>query len=102
MERVIEPEWLDVLPAEDPRARRSRGDLRRINWCMNNAGLVARALRPLSSPRRVLDIGAGDGAFALSVAKRLSWHGTEFILVDRMGELAAPIEDGFRAMAWAR
>ena len=28
VERVIEPEWLDDLPADDPRARRSRGDLR--------------------------------------------------------------------------
>jgi hypothetical protein len=35
--RRLEGEWLDELPADDPRARRSRADLRRINAIMGNA-----------------------------------------------------------------
>lgn len=98
MERVIEPEWLDALPADDPRAQRSRGDLRRINWFMNSAGMVARALREFPAPKRVLDVGAGDGAFALRLATTLQWRNTEFILVDRNGDIAPPVRDSFRAM----
>ncbi len=39
--RRVQPEWLDELPADDPRARRSRRDLARINALMGNAALVA-------------------------------------------------------------
>jgi|ERR1043166_3343224 SAM-dependent methyltransferase len=97
MERLIEPEWLDVLPADDPRARHSRGDLRRINWFMNNVSLVARTLKDLPIPKRVLDVGAGDGTFALAIAERLAWKGTEIILVDRAGELPGSIRERFAA-----
>ena len=44
--RVLEPEWLDELPPQDPRAVRSRADLRRVNWLMGNARLIARVLSP--------------------------------------------------------
>jgi len=98
VERVIEPEWLDALRADDPRAQRSRGDLRRLNCFMNSAGLIGRALRQFPAPKRVLDVGAGDGAFALRVATRRQWRNTELILVDRNGDIAAPVRDSFRAM----
>lgn len=98
MERVIEPEWLDELPADDPRAVRSRGDLRRLNWLMNHAGIIAQALRPLPKPRRILDVGAGDGTFALRLATKLRCRKTEFILVDRNGEISPSVRDGFRAL----
>ena len=39
--RVLEPEWLDALPHEDPRARRSRRDLVRVNALMGNDRIVA-------------------------------------------------------------
>ena len=45
--RRLEREWLDELPADDPRARRSRADLRRINAIMGNARIVASALKSL-------------------------------------------------------
>ena len=98
MERVIEPEWLDALPADDPRAQRSRGDLRRLNWFMHSAGIIGRAFREFPAPKRVLDVGAGDGAFALRLATRLQWRNTEYILVDRNGDIAPPVRESFRAM----
>ena len=98
MERDVEPEWLDELPPDDPRARQSRADLRRINWLMNNAGLIASEMRKIPNLTRVLDLGAGDGSFALRLAQKLARRNTEFILVDRIGGLSARVREGFSAV----
>lgn len=97
VERVIEPEWLDALAADDPRARRSRGDLRRLNWLMDSAGIVRRALKGFPKPRRILDVGAGDGTFALCVAAQCKWSDSEFLLVDCRTEIDATVRERFRA-----
>ena len=98
MERVLEPEWLDTLPADDPRAIRSRADLRRLNWLMNNASTIARVLQEVPSARRILDVGAGDGAFALRLAGKLQGHATEFVLADRIGDLPPRVREGFTSL----
>ena len=90
MERFLEPELLDALPGNDSRAQGSRRDLRRINAWMGNARLVAAWLAGparLSPPQRLVDLGAGDGAFLLRLASRLPMlgAGTELVLVDRCG-----------------
>jgi hypothetical protein len=104
--RRVEPEWLDTLPALDPRALRSRRDLARVNALMGNARLVARELaRHLASgPCSLAEIGAGDGAFALALARsrRLRGRSAEVTLVDRQpcagrANLAALGERGWRA-----
>jgi hypothetical protein len=71
--RVVEPEWLDELPVEDPRAVRSRRDLRLVNRLMSNESIVAGELaRRLDDTRpRIVELGAGDGTFALRVAQRV-------------------------------
>ena len=88
MKRCIEPEWLDALPADDPRAARSRRDLRRVNWWMGHPGTMTRALRtawPGEAPARLVDLGAGDGDFCSQVAQRLSpaWRNVTAVLVDQ-------------------
>ena len=103
--RVIEPEWLDGLPPDDPRARRSRRDLRRINALMMNAAFVARELRriyPAQSPRTILEIGAGDGDFMLKVALRLApaWRGVGAVLLDRQSLIEAAGRAEFTAIGW--
>lgn len=98
IERIVEPEWLDELPAEDPDALASRRDLKRLNWFMNHAGIMASALRRFSPPKRVVDLGAGDGAFTLRVATAAGWRGVEIILVDRAATVDARVREGFRAM----
>jgi hypothetical protein len=45
VKRIVQPEMLDTLPPDDPRALRSRRDLRRVNAWMGNAGIMARALK---------------------------------------------------------
>ena len=76
--RSLEPEWLDELPPQDPRAVRSRNDLRRINAIMGNARILA---RHLGAARRIADLGGGDGSLMRGLAKQ---RHLEIINVDRI------------------
>jgi Methyltransferase domain len=103
--RTIEPEWLDELPPADSRAMRSRRDMRRINALMMNGALVARELRrahPAQPPRRIAEIGAGDGIFMLRVAEKLSpqWRGTDVVLLDQQRLVSPVTGEQFAAMGW--
>lgn len=63
IKRLVIPEILDHLPADDPEAQRSRRDLRRINFLMGNERWVWRTVRhfPEAARRGVVEIGAGEG-----------------------------------------
>lgn len=98
MERVLEPEWLDDLPGNDPAAVHSRRDLRRLNAFMGNAGIIARALSKAPQPKRVIDVGAGDGFISVAVAKKLGWRGVEFVLVDRNATVPDATRDALRRL----
>lgn len=81
--RIIETEWLDSLPASDPRAEHSRRDLRRVNTLMGNARHIAAALRPYAREgMRIADLGAGDGSLMHAVQRRLPCR-VEAIPVDK-------------------
>ena len=69
--RRLVPELLDHLPADDPAARRSRADLRRINFAMGNERWVLQALHhfPDSVSRGITELGAGDGALVIKTAR---------------------------------
>ncbi len=83
MLRVVEPEWLDELPPDDPKAIASRRDLRRLNYLMGHVGTMQKSLQQLfpAGPKRIIEIGAGDGTFMQKLAAE--WNHTEIILVDR-------------------
>lgn len=102
--RAVRPEWLDSLPPGDPRAGRSRRDLRRINAWMQQAGIMAGVLAShcRQAPRTILDLGAGDGAFMLRVARRLAsrWQGLTVILLDRHKIVSAETQRDFDAIGW--
>jgi len=70
--RRVVPELLDHLPSDDPAARRSRADLRQINFLMGNERWVLRMLEkhPSCVTRGVTELGAGDGALAVEIARR--------------------------------
>jgi hypothetical protein len=71
MLRLVEPEILDRLPADDPAAIRSRADLRRINCLMGNERWLMRRILQLPSARRgVWEIGAGEGRLLQRLATR--------------------------------
>jgi methyltransferase family protein len=102
--RRLEPEWLDHLPAEDPRALRSRRDLTRVNRFMGNAGRMAAALarHAPSVPRTIVDLGSGDGQFMLQVARRLAprWSDVTVVLLDQQNIVSQATRAGFAALRW--
>ena len=103
--RRLEAELLDQLPADDPRAMRSRRDLKRVNAWMGNVSWVAAMLRKYTAgrlPRAILDLGSGDGAFMLAVARRLAphWRGVNVILLDRQNIVSAATLADFSALQW--
>ncbi|MEO5914348.1 MAG: hypothetical protein ABIS50_08960 [Luteolibacter sp.] len=71
IERVVTPELLDHLPADDPEALRSRRDLRRINFFMGNERWICREVRRFSevAGRGIVEIGAGDGELCHRLAR---------------------------------
>jgi len=102
MRRYIQPEILDELSVDDPRAIQSRRDLQKINTFMGHTRAVARAVRAGSAPARLLvELGTGDGVFLLRVAKRLKAQaGMRALLVDRRPSLSAATRREFKAAGW--
>ncbi len=103
--RTIEPEWLDELPPGDPRAMRSRRDLRRINALMMNGTLVARELRRAfhgNPPQAIMEIGAGDGTFMLRVAEKLAsrWRAMDVVLLDRQSLVSPATRQRLGSIGW--
>lgn len=102
--RRLEPELLDILPADDPDAVRSRRDLRVLNAVMLHPALMARRMRRYAPapPRRIVELGAGDGTLMLRLARRLAphWPGVETVLVDRHGIVAAETREEIAALGW--
>jgi Methyltransferase domain len=81
--RSVEPEYLDALLPTDPGAIQSRRDLQRVNWFMGSARILAAALKNFR-PRRIVELGAGDGTLLLELAQRVSpaWWEAELLLLD--------------------
>src|SRR5580658_10990545 len=105
MKREVNRELLDELPAGDPRAVWSRRDLRRINACMGQAGIMARLLDGAfsdSPPRSIVDLGGGDGTLLLQLAKRMAprWKCMRAVVVDRQSILSPRTKAEFKAMSW--
>ena len=86
MHRSVEPEWLDILPADDPSAQRSRRDLQRVNAWMRHRQILSRMLSRvirLKSSVTVIDLGGGDGRLMLRLACGLGWRNVRLTIVDR-------------------
>ena len=105
MQRVVEPEWLDHLPASDPRAVRSRGDLRRINRLMSATRLLGEALDPLLAGRknaRIVELGAGDGSLLLRLAssRANTWPAITLDLLDMQPIVAPETLSQYAELGW--
>jgi hypothetical protein len=110
MGRVVEPELLDDLPIEDPRAIGSRADLRRLNFIMGHAHILSRVLcREVAEngfrlrPLRLLELGAGDGTLLLRLARPLAALGVtaQVTLLDLQPLVSAKTRSAFAALGWA-
>jgi len=106
--RVVVPEVLDGLAANDPQAQRSRRDLQRVHRVMGTRGTVLRALRALpirrssTRPLQVLELGAGDGSLMLGVARALQgeWPTVALTLLDLQNLLSPATLSGYAAVGW--
>lgn len=100
--RDVQPEILDDLPVDDPRAIQSRRDLQKVNAFMGHPAIVARELRAAApAPRVVVELGAGDGTFLLRVARHMRLRsGVRAVLVDRRPSLTEATRKGLRAAGW--
>ncbi|HTD86845.1 MAG TPA: hypothetical protein VK850_09745 [Candidatus Binatia bacterium] len=88
--RVLEAELLDVLPATDERARHSRRDLRKLNRIMAHRQHMFHMMR--NAPfDRLVDLGSGDGQFALNVAQSLK-RPCRLVFVDQQRVPGAPAD----------
>lgn len=102
--RRVLPELLDELPADDPRAVRSRRDLRRVNRLMGARSLLLRALDKAApaAPRRLVELGAGDGTMMLRLAQSRArqWPNTDVTLLDRQPVVSARTLSAIRDLGW--
>lgn len=101
--RQVEREVLDDLAAEDPRAMRSRRDLVRINRIMGAARILSGTLSQSATvPKRIIELGAGDGTLMLNLARRFAprWPGVQVVLLDRQNLVSRSTTDGFASLGW--
>lgn len=102
--RLVEPEFLDSLAPDDPRAIHSRRDLRLCNTLMFQSAIMTRLMTGIcvEPPRSMVDIGSGDGLFALSIARRLAhrWPEVSLTLVDRQNSVSDATLAAFASLRW--
>lgn len=93
-DRVIIPEILDSLNPEDPRAVRSRRDLRWIDLFLGNSRWTVRQLkRQTPAPVRILEIGAGEGGLCRQIKAALSSSSvTGLDLIGRPADLPGNVQ----------
>lgn len=109
MRRVVKPELLDHLLASDPKAIRSRADLRRLNGIMGHVGILTNAFYPhmdmdaaRTRPLRICELGAGDGSLLLKLARSWSALGVtaEADLIDLHDLVSDETLHGFGKLNW--
>lgn len=93
LDRVIIPEILDSLDASDPRAIRSRQDLRRIDFYLGNSRWILRQLHNLPSTQ-IVEIGAGEGDLCRKIRSSIHFSTTitGLDLIDRPLNLPVDIQ----------
>ena len=89
----------------DPRAIRSRRDLKRINGWMLQARIMTRLLTAGlegRTPRALVELGAGDGTFMVALARRLAprWRNVKVTLVDRQTIVTQATLRAFHDLGW--
>lgn len=105
LSRRVEPELLDELKADDPRAVKSRKDLRRINRIMGTCGVIGAAIDPLVRGKpsaRIVELGAGDGSLLLRLARQKArqWPSVQLDLLDMQPVVRADTLTAFHDVGW--
>jgi hypothetical protein len=103
--RCVCPEVLDDLDPGDPKALRSRRDLRRVHRAMGSVSALNHALSSLrlaARPQSILELGAGDGSLLLRLADavRPRWSGVKLTLLDRQHIVDSETVESYRRHGW--
>jgi len=102
--RRLQPELLDVLPAHDPAAVRSRRDLKLLNLVMLHPRIMARQMLRYAGdrPRKIVELGAGDGSLMLRLARRVArqWPDVKAVLVDRQDIVRPATREALAELSW--
>lgn len=102
--RIVQNETLDHLQENDPRAMHSRRDLQRINQLMGSKLIMLHAIRHanLPRPRRILELGAGDGTLMLALAQSLApkWPKVRLGLLDRQQLVTPQTLQAIQRLGW--
>ncbi|HET7608206.1 MAG TPA: methyltransferase domain-containing protein [Gammaproteobacteria bacterium] len=102
--RRVVAELLDELPPDDPRALRSRRDLRLVNRIMGHSALLARALDDvMTGPApRLVELGAGDGTLLERLARRRArrWPHAAVTLLDAQPTVTHATLAALRDLGW--
>jgi hypothetical protein len=106
MQRLVQPELLDHLPGDHPDSMRSHRDLKRIHAWMGNTRTIASCLDHAARrefPRRIIDLGAGDGALLLRSVRRTKRlpQGTKLVLIDRRQSVDPAVVESLRRRGFA-
>ncbi len=103
--RTVEAELLDHLDPDDPAAQRSRRDLQRIHFAMGTVHALRRSIARLNlpqAPRRILELGAGDGTLMLRLARSCAatWPAVELTLLDQHDLVSSRTHAAYEALGW--
>ncbi|MDQ9169253.1 class I SAM-dependent methyltransferase [Oxalobacteraceae bacterium R-40] len=101
--RLVQDETLDHLEESDPRAIRSRADLRRIHAVMGTRHILVKTLRHMDiRPRRMIELGAGEASLTLRVAHTLAreWGPVHLTLLDRQNAVSPSTVQAFCHLGW--
>lgn len=102
--RRVVAELLDELPPDDPRAVRSRRDLRVVNRIMGHAGMLVHALDTVTThqPLRLVELGGGDGTLLLRLAQRRArrWPKAVVTVLDAQPSVTPATLAALRAAGW--
>jgi SAM-dependent methyltransferase len=103
--RCVVPERLDDLAPDDALAQHSRRDLRRVHRVMRSLSILEAAVSTLglkAPPRRILELGAGDGSLLLRLARarRRQWADVHLVLLDRHDLISFKTRDAFSELGW--
>jgi len=104
-QRRVEPEVLDSLEPRDPRARRARRDLRRVHRAMGSLSILMRVIDALAlavPPRRIIELGAGDGSLMARLARSLGsrWNNVNLTLLDRTDVVEEATLRQYQRLGW--
>lgn len=87
MKRIVAPEILETLAADDPQAVQGRLDLLKVNWIMGNHRWLLRTLhRERRTGERICELGAGDGMLSRKILQRAICAPQELHSIDLAAE----------------